>query len=127
LCLRRAVLRGNDTAHDLNLLHDALNEGGWRFVRSRWSHPRLFWAKASRIFDASQSRTTPCLKTLADASGGVSEELLVVAHGFAAEMLAGLALATVVTETRTVRRGVTIKVERYRITDDGRRAIEEWP
>jgi hypothetical protein len=40
-------------------------------------------------------------------------------------MLAGLALATVVTETRTVRRGVTIKVERYRITDDGRRAIEE--
>jgi hypothetical protein len=42
-------------------------------------------------------------------------------------MLAGLvlaALARVVSETRTVRRGFTIKVERYRITDDGRRALE---
>ena len=49
------------------------------------------------------------------------------AYGFSAEMLSGLvlaALARVVSETRTVRRGFTIKVERYRITDDGRRALE---
>ena len=67
------------------------------------------------------------LKMLAAAPGGVSEEVLVVAHGFSAEILAGLvltALAAVVTETRTVRRGVTIKVERYRITDGGRRALD---
>ena len=53
--------------------------------------------------------------------------VLVVAYGFSAEMLSGLvlaALARVVSETRTVRRGFTIKVERYRITDDGRRALE---
>jgi hypothetical protein len=64
---------------------------------------------------------------LADAPTGVSEEVLVVAYGFSAEMLAGLvltALARVVTETRTVRRGFTINVERYRITDDGMRALE---
>ena len=67
------------------------------------------------------------LKMLADAPTGVSEEVLVVAYGFSAEMLAGLvltALARVVTETRTVRRGFTINVERYRITDDGMRALE---
>ncbi len=50
-------------------------------------------------------------------------------------MLSGLvlaALARVVSETRTVRRGFTIKVERYRITDDGRRGLptsltRSWP
>src|SRR6266436_9535382 len=48
------------------------------------------------------------LKMLADAPTGVSEEVLVVAYGFSAEMLSGLvlaALARVVSETRTVRRG----------------------
>jgi hypothetical protein len=43
------------------------------------------------------------LKMLADAPRGVSKEMLVVVHGFSAEMLAGLVLvglATVVTETR---------------------------
>ena len=67
------------------------------------------------------------LKMLADAPTGVSEEVLVVAYGFSAEMLAGLvlaALARVVTETRTVRRGFTTKIQRYRITDDGRRVLE---
>jgi hypothetical protein len=66
-------------------------------------------------------------QTLADVPGGVSVEMLVVVHGFSAEMLAGLVLAglaTVVTETRGVRRGVTIKVEHIRITDVGRRALE---
>jgi hypothetical protein len=52
--------------------------------------------------------------------------VLVVAYGFSAEMLAGLVLASVLTVTRTARRGFTIKGERYRITDDGRRALEGW-
>jgi broad specificity phosphatase PhoE len=79
------------------------------------------------------------LKTLADAPRGLSEEVLVVAHGFSAEMLAGLVLdglATVVIETkegrnenkedqgRTRPRGLTIEVRRIRITDAGRRMIE---
>jgi hypothetical protein len=67
------------------------------------------------------------LKILADAPRGLSEEVLVVAHGFSAEMLAGLVLAglaTVVTETKTVHRGLTIDIERIRITTEGRRAVE---
>ena len=67
------------------------------------------------------------LKMLADAPRGVSEEMLVVVHGFSAEILAGLVfagLAKVVTETKSAPRGVTITVERIRITDDGKKAIE---
>ena len=67
------------------------------------------------------------LKMLADAPRGISEEVLVVAHGFSAEMLAGLVLAglaAVVTETKNVHRGLTIDIERIRITTAGRRAIE---
>jgi hypothetical protein len=56
---------------------------------------------------------------------GAAEELLML-RGFKSETLAELVLAglaTVVTET--VHAGApTIRVERYRITDDGRRAIE---
>jgi hypothetical protein len=72
---------------------------------------------------------------LANAPRGLSEEVLVVAHGFSAEMLAGLVsdgLATVVSETKKGRnenkkdqgrvrpRGLTIEVNRIRITDAGR-------
>jgi hypothetical protein len=67
------------------------------------------------------------LKMLADAPRGVSEEVLVIAHGFSAETLAGLVLtglATVVIETKTVLRGLTIDIERIRITTEGRQAIE---
>jgi hypothetical protein len=67
------------------------------------------------------------LKMLADAPRGVSEEVLVIAHGFSAETLAGLVLAglaTVVTETKTVLRDLTIDIERIRITTQGRQAIE---
>jgi hypothetical protein len=64
------------------------------------------------------------LQILAGAPRGVTEEAM-VAHGFEADMLAGLVLAglaTVVTET--VRSGgPTIKNERFLITDAGRRAI----
>jgi hypothetical protein len=67
------------------------------------------------------------LKMLADAPRGVSEEVLVIAHGFSVETLGGLVLAglaTVVTETKTVLRGLTIDIERIRITTEGRQAIE---
>jgi hypothetical protein len=67
------------------------------------------------------------LKKLAGAPRGLTEHLLVIAHGFSAEMIANLVLAglaTVVTETERAPRGLTITVERIRITDDGRRAIE---
>jgi len=67
------------------------------------------------------------MKILADAPRGVSEEVLIIAHGFSAEMLTGLVLAglaTVVTETKTVHRGLTIDIERVRITTEGRRTIE---
>ncbi len=66
------------------------------------------------------------LKMLADAPRGVSEEVLVIAHGFSVETLGGLVLAglaTVVTETKTVLRGLTIDIERIRITTEGRQAI----
>ena len=64
---------------------------------------------------------------LADAPRGISEEVLVIAHGFSAEMIGGLVLAglaAVVTETKTVHRGLAIDTERIRITTAGRRAIE---
>jgi hypothetical protein len=67
------------------------------------------------------------LKMLADAPRGVSEEVLVIAHGFSAETVGGLVLAglaTVVTETKTVLRGLTIDIERIRITTEGGQAIE---
>jgi hypothetical protein len=62
-----------------------------------------------------------------DTPRGVSEEMLVLAHGFSTEMIAGLVLAglaTVVMETMMARPGVTIVVERIRITDSGKRALE---
>jgi hypothetical protein len=67
------------------------------------------------------------LKKLAGTPRGHTEKLL-LAHGFSVEMLRGLVrdgLATVVTEPMMDRPGVTIIVERIRITDAGRRALEE--
>jgi DNA-binding PadR family transcriptional regulator len=57
---------------------------------------------------------------------GATEVVLVLGHGFSREMLAKLVLAglaTVVTEPLRAD-GHTIKVERFRITDSGRRALE---
>jgi hypothetical protein len=67
------------------------------------------------------------LKKLAGTPRGLTAQLL-LAHGFSVEMLRGLVhaqLATVVTEPMMARPGVTIIVERIRITDTGRRALEE--
>ncbi len=60
------------------------------------------------------------LRLLAGKQHGIAEPLM-LARGFQREMLAELVLAglvTVVTETMRVG-GRPIKVERYRITDDG--------
>jgi hypothetical protein len=65
------------------------------------------------------------LQLLASSPCGVAAELLVLAHEFSRDMLAGLVvagLATVVAETLKAD-GPTIKIERVRITDAGRRAI----
>jgi hypothetical protein len=80
-------------------------------------------ASAVRCFSREQRRA---LTKLANAPRGLTEYLL-IAHGFSSEMLSGLVhaeLATVVTEPLRVRRGLTIMVERIRITDAGRMAIE---
>jgi hypothetical protein len=56
---------------------------------------------------------------------GVTEAIM-LANGFRRDMLAGLVLAglvTVVTEMMRASRA-TMKVERYRITDDGRKALD---
>jgi hypothetical protein len=66
------------------------------------------------------------LQLLASSPCGVAAELLVLAHEFSRDMLSGLVvagLATVVAETLKAD-GPTIKIERVRITDAGRRAIE---
>jgi hypothetical protein len=66
------------------------------------------------------------LKKLAGTPRGRTEQLL-LAHGFSIEMLRGLVraqLATVVTEPMMARPGVTILVERIRITDAGRKVLE---
>jgi hypothetical protein len=63
---------------------------------------------------------------LARTPRGTTEELLVLAHGFSRDTVARLVLAgllTVVTETLTVG-GPAVKVERVKITNDGRRVLE---
>ena len=68
------------------------------------------------------------LETLADVPRGIREEVLLLVHGFSMQMIAGLVkagLAIVATETRTMRPGVTIEIERIQITDAGRLAIKK--
>jgi hypothetical protein len=80
-------------------------------------------SSASR-FSREQRRA---LKKLADTPRGLTEYLL-MARGFSAEMLSNLVvaeLATVVTEPMRARRGLTVRIERIRITDAGRRVLEE--
>jgi len=52
--------------------------------------------KASRILEASESRTAPCPQNTGQHPRGVSEEVLVAMHGFSAEMLVCLVLAGLV-------------------------------
>jgi hypothetical protein len=64
------------------------------------------------------------LRLLAGNEHGVNEALM-LAHGFRRDMLAGLVLAGLATiTTETMRAGAApMRVERYRITDDGRTAL----
>jgi hypothetical protein len=89
--------------------------------RIRWKK-RI--ARSARRFSREQLRA---LRILAGVPRGIGEEILVVAHGFSVGMLSGLVLAElamVVTETKMAPRGPTTKVERIRITDNGRRVLE---
>ena len=65
------------------------------------------------------------LKLLARIPGGATEATL-FAHGFWREMLAGLVVTGLATVTTAFIRagGPMMKVDRYRITAAGRRAIE---
>ena len=65
------------------------------------------------------------LQLLASRPRGAIEDVLVLAHGFSRDTLAGLVfagLATVVTEALRAD-GLMIKVEHVRITDAGRLAL----
>jgi hypothetical protein len=64
------------------------------------------------------------LRLLAGAPHGVTEAMM-LAHGFRFQMLARLVLKGLATvATGTMRAGAaTMKVERYRITEDGRNAL----
>ena len=66
------------------------------------------------------------LELLASRSNGVTKKLLVHAHGFDTDMIAGLVRTGLATaERESVNgRGKTIEVVRIRITEAGRRAIE---
>jgi hypothetical protein len=82
---------------------------------------KAFKPRASHL---SQDRRR-ALQLLASTPRGTTEDLLVLAHGFSRDMVAGLVLAgllTVVTETLRIG-GPAVKVERVKITDDGRRAL----
>jgi hypothetical protein len=63
---------------------------------------------------------------LASDPHGATEELLVLAHGFDSDMIAGLVRAGFATAQRESIKagGKTIEVVRIRITDAGRRAIQ---
>jgi hypothetical protein len=94
-------------------------------MRRHRSRKRL--TSSARRFPREQLRA---LKTLADVPRGIGEEMLVVAHGFSVDVLANLVrngLATVETETKMAARGLTIKVERICVTDDGKQALDGRP
>jgi hypothetical protein len=65
------------------------------------------------------------LQLLANNPRGTTEDMLVLGHGISSDVLGMLVLAGLTTvETETLRaHGSTIKVQRMRITDAGRRAI----
>jgi len=67
------------------------------------------------------------LQLLASSADGVNEELLVLDHGFTRRMLTGLVRTGLATEERVITKAGSkpIEVVRVRITEAGRRAIEE--
>jgi hypothetical protein len=71
-------------------------------------------------------RALELLKLLAGSPHGITEALLVRAHGFNSDMIAGLIRAGLATaERETMKAGAKpVEVLRVRVTDAGRRAIE---
>ena len=72
-------------------------------------------------------RTLELLKLLASSPHGATEALLVRAHGFDSDMIAGVVRAGLATaERETMKAGVKpVEVVRLQITAAGRKAIEE--
>jgi hypothetical protein len=72
-------------------------------------------------------RTLELLKLLGSSPHGATEALLVRAHGFDSDMVAGLVRAELATaERQTMKAGAKpVEVVRVRITAAGREAIEE--
>jgi hypothetical protein len=64
------------------------------------------------------------LKMLADAPRGVSEEVLVIAHGFSAETLAGLVLTGLATVV--IERSIDRELRLPRIRRVGRCVRRQW-
>ena len=69
----------------------------------------------------------PAMELLASNPHGATEDLLVLAHGFDSDMIAGLVHERLVTAKRESMRagGKTIEVVRIMITDAGRTALEK--
>jgi hypothetical protein len=76
---------------------------------------------------ATMTATPPqALELLASRPSGITKNLLVLAHGFDTDMIAGLVRTGLATADREIvnARGKTIEVVRITITDAGRRALE---
>ena len=110
--LSRRTIRQNDVIVNA----DALDIGGYRMTVLRSQLPRK---------PQSSPEWRQALQLLARNPRGTIEDVLELGHGFSRETLAMLVLnglAMVMTETLSLR-GATIKIERMRITDAGRRTI----
>jgi hypothetical protein len=72
-------------------------------------------------------RAIELLELLSSSPHGATEALLVRAHGFNSDMVTGLVRAGLATaERETMKAGAKpIEIVRVRITDNGRKAIEE--
>jgi len=83
--------------------------------------------RRKRPISSARREQRRALKKLADTPRGLTEQFL-LAHGFSVETISSLVLAklaTVVTEPTMARPGVTLMVERIRITDAGQEAIKD--
>ena len=80
-----------------------------------------------RRLSSQPRRAIELLKLLTSSPHGATEALLVRAHGFDSDMIAGLVCAGLATtERETMKAGAKpVEVVRVRVTDDGRRASEE--
>jgi hypothetical protein len=72
-------------------------------------------------------RTLELLRLLASSPHGATEALLVRAHGFDSDMVAGLVrVGLAIAERETMKAGAKpVEVVRFQITTAGRKAIEE--